>query len=86
MTLRTLSVMAQARKRHEGELAAWHVAQIVARLPFTAVALDPTAINPYRGAPAPHREPTESEVRLRRRQWRGLVQGMIDASKARRGG
>lgn len=40
--------MAGGRKRVMGELAAWHLAMLVARLPFTAKLLDPDQINPYR--------------------------------------
>lgn len=47
MTLRELVWMAEERKRVWGELAAWHLAGLVARLPFTAQALDPSKINPY---------------------------------------
>lgn len=48
LTLRQLVWMAREHKRSTGELAAWHVSQIVARIPFGgATNLDPEKINPY---------------------------------------
>lgn len=47
-TLRELVWMAESKRKLCGHLAAWHVAMILARMPFTAVALDPAAINPFR--------------------------------------
>jgi len=40
--------MVSARRQFLGELAAWHASAIIAHLPFTARALDPATINPYR--------------------------------------
>lgn len=42
--------MADAARRHRGELAAWHAAIIVAHIPFTGQSLSPVEINPYRDA------------------------------------
>lgn len=47
-TFRELCWAARERRRFDGELAAWHVAEIVARMPFGAVRLNPSEINPYR--------------------------------------
>lgn len=76
--------MARARRSFAGELAAWHLAQLVARLPFTAEALVPDQINPYRIEKTPTATLAEIEWRNKRRMWRGLVQGFIDAANARK--
>lgn len=55
--------MATERRRFLGELTAWQVAQIVARIPFTGVALDPAKINPYR------QHVGESPAMERLRKW-----------------
>lgn len=47
MTLRELVWMATERRRFMGELSAWHLAGIIAYMPFTAARLNPTEINPY---------------------------------------
>jgi hypothetical protein len=41
--------MAAERKRVWGQLAAWHVSQVLAHMPFTAAAYEPDEINPYKG-------------------------------------
>lgn len=40
--------MARARREHDGFLAAYTAAVVVAHLPFTAAALDPERLNPFR--------------------------------------
>jgi hypothetical protein len=56
--------MASERRRFLGELAAWHAAEIIRRLPLTAEALDPDRINPYRV------EPPVTEAMRRLEEWR----------------
>lgn len=41
--------MAGERKRVMGEIFAWHLAGVVGHMPFTARALNPADINPYKG-------------------------------------
>lgn len=68
--------MAAERKRVMGELAAWHVAQVVARIPFAGAPPDPATINPYRE----QRPPTEAQLRLERwkkkRKWVGFLRAI----------
>lgn len=56
-TLRELAWAARERQRFSGELAAWHLAEIVCRIPFgDPKRLDVAAINPYRAKPKPKSE------------------------------
>jgi hypothetical protein len=59
-----------------GELAAWHMAEVVARIPFAPAPPDPNQVNPYREQVAP----TPGQVRLekwkRRRRFRAWVDGL----------
>ena len=52
MTLRELVWMTDAKRRFVGEVTAWHLAGIVAYMPFTGTQLSPAEINPYRVEPA----------------------------------
>jgi hypothetical protein len=65
--------MAAEAKRHRGELAAWHVAQVVARLPFTGEVLDPRQINPYREQTPPSDAAVRLERWMKKRKWRGWL-------------
>lgn len=47
-TLRELAWAARERRRFLGELAAWHMCQVAARIPFAGKPPDPTDVNPYR--------------------------------------
>ncbi|MFO0806034.1 MAG: hypothetical protein U0791_23255 [Gemmataceae bacterium] len=47
-TLRELVWAAREKRRFLGELAAWHMAQIAARIPFAGTPPNPTDVNPYR--------------------------------------
>jgi hypothetical protein len=40
--------MARAKREHDGFLAAYTAAVVVAHLPFTAAALNPQQLNPFR--------------------------------------
>ena len=65
--------MCAERKRVWGELAAWHLAGVVARMPLTAVDLDPKEINPYR-APEPEREDVrKAREFIAKRMWAALA-------------
>lgn len=57
-----------------GELAAWHVAKLIAFLPFTATALSPLEINPYgeQDAPVKSKAMAELEAWQKRRKWKVL--------------
>ncbi len=47
-TIRELAWAARERRRFEGELAAWHMANVVARIPFAGRPPEPGDVNPYR--------------------------------------
>lgn len=53
--------MADERKRVAGELTAWHLAGLVARLPLTAQVLNFQEINPY-GGPRPKNKKLEELI------------------------
>lgn len=59
-----------------GELAAWEVSQIVARIPWTGVALDPDKINPYR------QQAPESPAMARLKKWQARRQLTVLAREA----
>lgn len=63
--------MAAEARRQRGELAAWQMSEIVARIPFAGPPPDPQAVNPYRPPP------TAAAARLMRwqksRRWRAFV-------------
>lgn len=48
LTLRKLLVMLRAKREHDGFLATWTAAVVVAHLPFTASQIDPAQMNPFR--------------------------------------
>lgn len=73
-TLRELFWMVKAKLRTMGDLAAWHVAHILARMPITAVALDPREINPYRFGES--KATTEAMEKLKAWQARRIWQVM----------
>lgn len=60
-TLRELAWGARERRRFAGELAAWHMANIVARIPFAGTPPNPTDVNPYRIVKAKSKELIELE-------------------------
>lgn len=68
--------MATERRRFMGELAAWQVAQIVVRIPFTGVALDADKINPYR------QQVEESPAMVRLKKWQARRQLTVAAREA----
>lgn len=74
--------MARAKKEQWGELAAWHAAEIIRRLPFTGANLNPAEINPYRGA-APATSPAMERLEQwqRSRRIRALGQAAADAAR-----
>lgn len=55
-TLRELAWAARERRRFAGELAAWHMANIVARVPFAGTPPNPADANPYRVVKAKSKE------------------------------
>lgn len=66
---------AEGHRHFAGELAAWHLAGIVAHLPLTGRVLDPAQINPYRLAAANAGSAAAEELRRwhRKRQMRAMV-------------
>lgn len=66
--------MADGKRKFSGDLAAWHVAMICARMPFTAVALDPMAINPYRSGKPSGKSSAMAELEKwqSRRMWAAM--------------
>lgn len=71
--------MARERQRSAGELAAWHVAMIVARIPLSGEVLDPAQINPYRA----ERPKCEALRKLEEWQARRAWRAMFKAKQAR---
>jgi hypothetical protein len=64
-SLRQLVWAAREKRRLAGELAAWHLTEIAARIPFTGgKRIDPAAINPYRTVTATNPENSQRRVEL----------------------
>lgn len=70
LTLRELAWAAREKRRHEGELAAWHLSGLIAHMPFTAREYQPAAINPYRVAKPKSKALAELEAWQREANWR----------------
>ena len=68
--------MASERKRVWGELAAWHMAHIVARLPFTAQVIDFREINPY-GKPKPPNPELDRLIAWKNQQKMKALAGVV---------
>jgi len=70
-SLRELVWMATSRRRQMGELAAWCVCWIIARMPLTGTVLDPLTINPYATEPPPEKskELAELEAWQAKKKW-----------------
>jgi len=61
--------MARERQRFEGELAAWHMGQIVSR--FSGEQINPAEVNPYK-PPLPASVMAAKAASEKRRFWAGL--------------
>ena len=61
------------RRRVWGELAAWHLAGVVAYLPFTGKELDVQGIHPYPGDEAEDEGLAAAKAFIAKRKWAALV-------------
>lgn len=61
--------MAAERKRTWGLLAAWHMAGVLARMPFNALQIDPHEVNPFKGDEPEDPGLARIKAFIKRRMW-----------------